>query len=111
MADEFYEAMLDQWQIYAPNMTKDNVIGSRIITPVDLQETHLDMKNGSWCEGSMSGAQSGRFRGQPGGFRTFIENLYMCSSALFGGGGIGRGSSYNCFQVVAEDFNLEKPTY
>ncbi|MCJ7594872.1 MAG: NAD(P)/FAD-dependent oxidoreductase [Desulfobacterales bacterium] len=111
MADEFYDAMLDQWQIYAPNMTKDNVIGSRVITPVDLQETHLDMKNGSWCEGSMSGVQNGRFRGQPGGFRTFVKNLYMCSSAQVGGGGIGRGSSYNCYQVIAEDFELPRPKY
>ena len=105
------DSLLDQWSKYAPNMTKDNVIGSRMITPVDLEDTHPDMKYGSWCEGSMAGVQSGRFRGAPGGFRTFIDNLYMCSSAMTGGGGIGRGSSYNCFRLIAEDFGLPKPTY
>jgi hypothetical protein len=35
----------------------------------------------------------------------------MCSSAMTGGGGIGRGSSYNCFRLIAEDFGLPKPTY
>ncbi len=111
LADEFMDSLVQQWKTYAPNMTKDNTIGYRVITPVDLQETHLDMKNGSWCEGSMAASQSGRFRGVPGGFRTFISNLYMCSSALTGGGGIGRGSSFNCFQAIAEDFGLPRPTY
>jgi beta-carotene ketolase (CrtO type) len=109
MADEFLNSLLQQWAEYAPNMTKDNVIGARTITPVDLQDTHLDMKDGSWCEGSMAASQSGRFRGQPGGFRTFIKNLYMCSSAMTGGGGIGRGSSFNCYQAIAEDFGLPQP--
>ena len=111
LAGEFLESLIQQWMKYAPNMTKDNIIGSRVITPVDLQETHLDMKDGSWCEGSMAASQSGRFRGQPGGFRTFVENLYMCSSSLVGGGGIGRGSSFNCYQAIAEDFGLPKPKH
>ena len=113
MADEFMESLIDQWSTYAPNMTQDNVIGSRVITPVDLEDTHPDMKYGSWCEGSMAGAQHAmsRFRGSPGGFRTFIDNLYMCSSALTGGGGIARPSSYNCMSVITEDFGLPKPTY
>ena len=111
LADEFMDSLMDQWSKYAPNMTKDNIIGSRVITPVELEDTHPDMKYGSWCEGSMAGAQSGRFRGAPGGFRTFIDNLYMCSSAMNGGGGIGRGSSYNCFKLIAEDLGLQQPTY
>lgn len=109
LANEFMDSLIQQWENYAPNMTKANIIGSRIVTPVDLQDTHLDMKDGSWSEGSMAGSQSGRFRGVPGGFRTFVKNLYMCSSSLFGGGGIGRGSSYNCYKVIAEDFGLRQP--
>jgi len=111
MTNEFLEALIQQWAQYAPNMTKENIIGSRVITTVDLQDTHLDMRDGSWSEGSMAGSQSGRFRGLPGGFRTFLKNLYMCSSAIFGGGGIGRGSSYNCYKVIAEDFDLPMPKY
>ncbi|MBI5584298.1 MAG: NAD(P)/FAD-dependent oxidoreductase [Deltaproteobacteria bacterium] len=109
LANEFMDLLIQQWENYAPNMTKDNIIGSRIVTPVDLQDTHLDMRDGSWSEGSMAGSQYGRFRGLPGGFRTFVKNLYMCSSSLFGGGGIGRGSSYNCYKVIAEDFGLRQP--
>jgi len=109
LGNEFMEELMQQWRKYAPNMKKDNIVASRIITPVDVQETHLDMRDGSWSEGSMSGAQNGRFRGMPGGFRTFIDNLYMCSSSIVGGGGIGRGSSYNCYKVIAEDYGLREP--
>jgi beta-carotene ketolase (CrtO type) len=111
MTEQFFESLMDQWKKYAPNMTKDNIIGYRVITPVDLQDTHPDMKDGSWCEGSMAGVQGGRFRGLPGGFRTHIKDLYMCSSSIVGGGGIARGSSYNCYQVIAEDHKLPKPEY
>lgn len=109
--DEFYDSMISQWQKYAPNMTKDNFIGERITTPIDIQDTHLDMREGGWCEGNQGGSQSGRFRGLPGGFRTFINGLYMCSSGVPGGAGIGRGSSYNCYQVIAKDLGLRPPEY
>jgi beta-carotene ketolase (CrtO type) len=107
--DEFYESMIEQWQKYAPNMTKDNFIGERITTPIDIQDTHLDMKEGGWAEGNPGGSQSGRFRGLPGGYRTFVDSLYMCSSGVAGGPGVGRGSSYNCYQVIAKDFGLPSP--
>ena len=109
--DEFYESLIEQWQKYAPNMTKENFIGERITTPIDIQETHLDMREGGWAEGNCCGSQSGRFRGLPGGHRTFIKNLYMCSSGTPGGPGIGRGSSYSCYKVIAQDFGLPQPQY
>ncbi len=109
--DEFYDSMIEQWQKYAPNMTKDNFIGERVATPIDIQDTHLDMREGGWSEGNCGGSQSGRFRGLPGGYRTFIKGLYMCSSGIAGGPAIGRGSSYNCYQVIAEDFGLPSPQY
>jgi beta-carotene ketolase (CrtO type) len=109
LTDDFVDSLIQQWEQYAPNMTKDNVIDYRITPPMDLQDTHLDMRGGSWSEGAMSATQSLRFRGLPGGFRTFISNLYMCSSAMPGGGGIGRSSSFNCYKVIAEDFGFPEP--
>ena len=109
--DEFIDAMFEQWQKYAPNMTKDNLIGERVATPIDIQDTHLDMREGGWSEGNCGGSQSGRFRGLPGGYRTFVKGLYMCSSGVPGGPAIGRGSSYNCYKVIAEDFGLPMPEY
>ncbi len=111
MHDEFYDAMIQQWQKYAPNMTKDNFIGERIATPIDIQDTHLDMREGGWSEGNCGGSQSGRFRGLPGGIRTHIKGLYMCSSGVAGGPAIGRGSSYNCYNAIAKDYGLAKPKF
>jgi len=109
--DEFVDDMMEQWQQYAPNMTKDNLIAERVATPIDIQDTHLDMREGGWSEGNCGGSQSGRFRGLPGGLKTHINGLYMCSSGVAGGPAIGRGSSYNCYQIIADDYGLRKPEY
>ncbi|MDA8335060.1 MAG: NAD(P)/FAD-dependent oxidoreductase [Peptococcaceae bacterium] len=102
--------ILEQWRIYAPNMTRDNVMGAFITTPLDVTMRHPDMKEGGWVEGSMIPGQLDRFRPTPefANYRTPVKNLYICSSNLHSGGGIGRGSSYNCFKVIATDFGLEK---
>jgi len=111
LTEQFVDVLFEMWAEYAPNMTKDNLIVHRITNPADIQDTHLDMKEGGWCEGNCSGVQNGRFRGIPGGYRTFVKNLYMCSSGVYGGPGIGRGSSYNCYKVIAEDLKLPTPQY
>ena len=41
-------------------MNKDNIIGSRVVTTVDLLDTHIDMRDGSWSEGSMAGSVDSR---------------------------------------------------
>jgi phytoene dehydrogenase-like protein len=111
MTEQFVDVLFEVWQEYAPNMTKDNLIVHRITNPADIQDTHLDMKEGGWCEGNMAGVQNGRFRGIPGGYKTFVKNLYQCSSGVYGGPGIGRGSSYNCYKVIAQELGLAAPKF
>lgn len=111
MTEQFVDVLFEVWSEYAPNMTKDNLIVHRITNPADIQDTHLDMKEGGWCEGNMAGVQNGRFRGIPGGYKTFVKNLYQCSSGVYGGPGIGRGSSYNCYKVIAQELGLPAPKY
>ena len=110
LKDEFLNRWLDSWQEYAPNMTRDNVIGARIYTAYDVAASHPDMVNGCWMVGSMLASQMGRFRPFPelSGFRTPIENLYMCSSALHSGAGTGRGSSYIAYKIIAQDRGLPR---
>jgi len=52
--------MLKQWQIYAPNMTRDNVIEAFITTPYDTNMRHPDMIEGGWVEGAMDASQNDR---------------------------------------------------
>jgi len=111
MKREIVDRALKDWQIYAPNMTWDNVISHNIQTPLDVTYRHLDMKEGGWVEGAMMLSQQDRFRPLPeiSNYRIpNVENMYICSSNLHSCGGIGRGSSYCCFKVITEDYNLPK---
>lgn len=111
MKHEIVDRALQDWQIYAPNMTWDNVISHNIQTPLDVCYRHPDMKEGGWVEGAMMLSQQDRFRPVPeiSDYRIpNVKNMYICSSNLHSCGGIGRGSSYNCFKKIVEDFNLPK---
>ena len=92
--EDFVNQWLDKWETYAPNMTRDNIIGTRIYSPYDVQAGHPDMIEGGWTEGSMFASQLGRFRPFPelASYRSPIKNLYQCSSNLHSAAGIGRGS-------------------
>ncbi len=107
---DFTHELIQQWQWYAPNMTWDNVIDAHVHASGDYELRNINMVDGSWQVGSMMASQMGRFRpfAELSGYRTPIENVYLCSASGHYGGGIGRSSSYNCFKVVANDFGLEK---
>ena len=109
LRNEFASSIVEQWQAYAPNMTRDNVIASRIVTPYDIQSRHINMHEGSIACGDMLLSQQDRFRPVPelSDYRTPIHNFYLCSSAAHSGVGTGRGSAYCCYQTIAEDFNLK----
>ncbi len=108
---DFVKEAIRQWQWYAPNMTEDNVIGSCISTPFDVASRNINMIEGSVIQGAPIASQWGRLRPIPelSGYRMPIKNLYLCSSSAHPGGGIGRGSSYNCYKVIAQDFGLRRP--
>lgn len=110
MKRQFVDDLFVYWQKFAPNMTKDNLIEAFITTPYDVVNRHLDMREGGWVEGSMLASQLGRFRPVPefSNYKTPVQNFYMCSSNLHSAGGIGRGSSYNAYKVIAEEQGLPK---
>lgn len=111
LRDNFVENyLIPQWQGYAPNMTKENIIGTRIYTPRDMYETDSDMIEGSFGREAMVVSHMGRFRGYPdfSDYRTPVKNLYICSSSAPGAQGTARGSSYCCYKVIAEDFGLPR---
>jgi beta-carotene ketolase (CrtO type) len=110
LRNEFEDFVIREWQRYAPNMTRDNVIASRIFTPYDIQLTHPNMEEGSIAGGDMIISQLDRFRPIPelSNYRTPVDNFYLCSFATHNGVGTGRGCSLNCYQVIREDFGLDK---
>jgi phytoene dehydrogenase-like protein len=104
----FSDHLLEQWQRYAPNMTRENVLAMRVYAPDDIERNRPDMVQGGYSSGSTIASQLGRFRPVPelSGYRMVLENLYNCSANMHSGSGIGRGSSYNCFGAIAEDLGL-----
>jgi phytoene dehydrogenase-like protein len=108
--ESFKTKLIDQWRHYAPNMTPDNVIAINVIGPDNIETMHPDMVEGGYSVGSTMASQLGRFRPIPelSGYRTILKNVYTCSSNLHSGSGIGRGSSLNCFQIIAADFALQR---
>jgi len=107
---EFEDAIIRQWQIYAPNMTRENIIGCRVFTPYDIELRRPNMHQGSIAVGDMIVSQMDRFRPTPelSNYRTPVKNFYLCSAATHNGVGTGRGCSYNCYHVIREDFGLKQ---
>ncbi len=110
MKRDIVKIMLEQWSWYAPNMTEDNLIEAHITTPMDVQMRNINMPQGGWSMEDTIGSQFGRMRPFPeiANYRLPVKNLYIASAATHSGPGIGKGSSYNCFKVIAEDFGLPK---
>jgi beta-carotene ketolase (CrtO type) len=108
LRNQFEAAIIREWQIYAPNMTRDNIIACRVFTPYDIELRHPNMHEGSIACGDMIISQMDRFRPTPelANYRTPVKNFYLCSSACHNGVGTGRGCSYNCYQVIRKDFSL-----
>jgi beta-carotene ketolase (CrtO type) len=106
---DFEEAIIREWQIYAPNMTKENVIACHVNTPYDIANERTNLHDGCIDAGDMIVSQLDRFRPIPEmyDYRTPIKNFYICSAATHSGGGTGRGSSYCCYQTIAGDFGLK----
>jgi beta-carotene ketolase (CrtO type) len=107
--ERFMENLLGEWANFAPNMTPENVIAARVYSPDDIERERPNMVEGGYSTGSTIASQLGRFRPIPDltGHRILLENLYDCSANLHSGSGIGRGSSYNCFQEIARALHLE----
>ena len=106
---KFASSIVEHWSKYAPNMTKDNVIASRVVTAYDIQSRHINMPQGSIACGDMLLSQQDRFRPIPelSNYKTPVKNFYLCSSAAHSGVGTGRGSAYCCYQTIAKDFGLK----
>lgn len=108
MKREIVGRMLAEWRRYAPNLTEENLLGAWIATPDDVVNRNPCMPQGGWGALDADASRLGRLRPFPeiSSYRLPVKNYYLCSSAAHSAHGIGRGSSYNCYKVIAKDFNL-----
>ena len=110
VANEAAERMLEKLREYAPNMTKDNILGRFAYTPKDIEEYLPDMIGGDICQGKMCPEQLGYNRPWPGmsRYRTFIDRLYLCGASAHPGGHATGAPGYNAANAIAEDLGIAK---
>jgi len=84
------EVLLAQLQKYAPNMTRDNIIGESVWTGPQMERANASLVNGCTTGGARTLAQMGSFRPFPGyaNYRSPVRNLYMTGPSCHPGGGL-----------------------
>ncbi len=104
------DEVIKQWQRYATNIDKDNLISCYIYTPLEMSRRDICMRGGDIYLGDGLVSQQGRFRPIPELFdyRMPVKNMYLASSAASGFGGVKGASGYICYKVMAEDLGLRK---
>ena len=107
------EEELKEWQKFAPNMTRDNVIGYMPLTSYDAANLLNMFPEGNMGSGAdIAPGQMGKFRPIPEWAShkiPGITGLYPTGAAwppMLGGNAF---QGYNCYKVIAEDLNLPKP--
>lgn len=105
------EAVIAHWQKFAPNMNWDNVIGYDPLTPFDCCRLLNMGPQGNWAVIDNIPSQSGRFRPIPelARHKTPVANIYATGTAWPFTACAMVCQGYNCYKVIAEDFEVEKP--
>lgn len=108
--EEYAAHLLELWRAYAPNITRDKILGMKIQDPTDTERQNDNLVNGVDVVGDMTPDQMGYFRPFAGwsGYRSPVEGLYMCGGYCHPGGGVHAGAGHNAAGVIAEDFQLAK---
>lgn len=108
--DEFMDRCIGKWREYAPNLTEENILMKRAVSPLDIERKLINMKSGGVFMGRMITAQLEYFRPMPelAHFRTPIKNLYLCGACCHPGGGIIGGPGIIAAEIIAEDHGIEK---
>jgi phytoene dehydrogenase-like protein len=110
LREEYAAHLLELWRSYAPNLTRDKILGMAIQDPTDTERLNDNLVNGVDVVGDMTPDQMGYFRPFAGwsSYRTPLEGLYMCGGYCHPGGGVHAGAGHNAAGVIAEDYQLRK---
>jgi phytoene dehydrogenase-like protein len=108
---EYTQRVLDYWRIYATNLDGDNLLGSYLFTPLDVERLNTNMRQGAVRMGAYVPSQLGinRPHALMPGARTPVERLYLCGSSSGNGGGVNGAPGYIAANAVADDLGLKRP--
>ena len=111
--DEIGERYADQcmevWRRAAPNLTADNILGRKVLSPLDVYRKMTSMPSGGVFHGRLSLDQIESFRPLPelSQCRTPIEGLYLAGASLHPGGGILGACGYIAAGAFLEDLGIK----
>lgn len=104
------EGFLATLQKYAPNLTKDKVLWTYFVAPIDFANKYLNMVQGSFKQGAYEIFQMAynRPNDECSCNRTPINNLYVCGASVNPGGLVTFGPGYIAVNTIAEDYKITK---
>ena len=108
--EEYTEHFINSWTPYAPNINRDNIMGSYLYTPLDIVRMNPNFVRASHHVGAYIPEQLGYNRPHPdvSDFRTPIGKLYLCGSSSHVGGAVTGAPGYNCANAIAEDLDIDR---
>jgi len=107
---EYSKRILDYWGVYASNLEGDNLLGTYLFTPLDVERLNVNMRQGAVRMGAYVPGQLGINRPHPllPGSRTPVEGLYLCGSSSGNGGGVNGAPGYIAANAIADDLRLKR---
>lgn len=107
---EYSQRILDYWRIYASNLEGDNLLGTYLFTPLDVERLNVNMRQGAVRVGAYVPNQLGINRPHPllRGSRTPVEGLYLCGSSSGNGGGVNGAAGYIAANAITADLKLKR---
>ena len=107
---DYTERLLKTWREYASNLDGNNVFGSYLFTPLDVEKLNANMRQGAVRMGAYVPNQLGINRPHPllPGSRTPVEGLYLCGSSSGNGGGVNGAPGYIAANAITDDLKLKR---
>ena len=107
---DYSRRILDYWRVYASNLDGDNLLGTCLFTPLDVERLNVNMRQGAVRMGAYVPNQLGINRPHPlmPGSRTPVEGLYLCGSSSGNGGGVNGAAGYIAANAIADDLKLRR---
>jgi len=109
VAESYADRCLEVWRDAAPNMTADNILARRVLSPLDVERKLTSMPAGGVFHGRMTFDQIEAFRPLPSmsDGHTPIEGLYLGGACLHPGGGILGACGYIAAGTVLADLKIK----
>jgi len=108
LKDVMAERIIDKLTRYAPNF-RESIRAQATFAPYHY-ESMFGCTDGDFCHGLIHPEQMLDFRPVPGwqgGYRTPVENLYLCGASCHPGPGVVFLPGYNSAHVVLADLGIE----